>query len=129
MKRNDIRLHLAAVVTCLMFTVHNMPSNADEKGVSSDINAIEKIKSGATNVEIQLKSSRPFPVRAIPPELHIGSETFSRSFRPEDGDLNSLIFLLPAKDFAQLRVGEPMRVVYGRGESPREQWDFGAFVK
>lgn len=129
MKRDDVKLYLAVVFTCLLSMVPVMPSHADESAVSEDINAIENITLDAAGVEIQLKSSRPFPVRAIPPGLHVGAETFSRSFRPEDGDLNRLIFLLPAKDFAELRVGEPMRVVYGEGASPKERWEFGALVK
>ena len=129
MMRENIRLHLSAILVFLLCTVSMMSSRADESHMTEGINTIEKISMRARGVEIQLKSSRAFPVRAIAPVLHIGSVTFDRSFRPEDGDLSRLIFLLSPMDYSRLQDGEPMRVVYGRGLSPQEQWDFGVLVK
>jgi hypothetical protein len=108
-------------------TVPVAPSLAGEDAVIKDVNVIENIQSGTAGVEVQLKSARAFPVRALPPVLRVGPQAFNRSFRPEDGDLQRLIFLISPKEFAQLRAGEPMYVIYGRGESPEERWDYGAF--
>ena len=129
MKRDHIKRRLAGLGVCLLFTVAAAPSHAEEDTVSEDVNVIERVEFGAAGVEVLLRSSRPFPVRALPPVLQIGPEAFNRSFRPEDGDLNRLIFLIPSKDFAQLQAGDPTHVIYGRGGSPRERWDFGAFPK
>ncbi len=123
MKQEYIYLSLATAFACLLFSV--MPSSADD----SDINSVEAIEFGATDVEIHLKSSRPFPVRAIPPVLQIGPTKFNRSLRTRNGDLNRLIFLLLPKEFAHLQTGEPMSVVYGLGVSTRERWNFGTFAK
>ena len=96
---------------------------------SQDVNLVETIQKGPGGVQIQVTSSRPFPVRALPPVLQIGSHRFSRSVRPPDGDLDTLIFLLEHQEFAQLRTGEPAYVLYGKGGSPRERWDLGEFRK
>lgn len=129
MEQGHIKLRLAGMLTCLLFTLPVMPTDADESAVSDDINSIENIEIGRNGVEIHLKSSRPFPVRAIPPVLQIGSKSFDRSKRAEGGELNSLIFVLSSKDFSHLQPADPVRVIYGRGESPKQQWDFGVFGK
>jgi hypothetical protein len=123
MKPNTIQRYLSTVFSCLLFFLPIKPSHAE------DINIITAVNVGDAGIEVHLQSSRPFPVRAMPPVLHIGSESFNRSFRPEDGDLKSLVFLLSTKEYAHFRGGEPVRVVYGRGVSPREQWDFGTLHK
>ena len=128
MQTKTIGLYLTAGLAGCLLSTSTLLAGADELGVD-DENLIEDIQSGPAGVEIHLQSSRAFPVRAIPPVLQIGSSRFDLSYRPATGDLNRLIFLLSPKAFARLHEGEPMRVRYGQGLSPKEQWDFGSFVK
>ena len=120
---------LAAISVCLLVSLPGVAFAEEGGSVSQDINVIQGIRRGPEGVEVEVTSSRAFPVRAIPPVLQVGSREFSRSLRPADGDLDTLIFLLEHREYARLRSGEPTYVVYGRGESPRERWDFGGFRK
>jgi hypothetical protein len=129
MQTKTIGSRLTAGLAACLLTTSILMAGADEINAADDENVIEDIQFGQAGVEIHLQSSRAFPVRAIPPVLQIGSSRFDLSYRPASGDLNRLIFLLSPKAFAQLREGDPMRVRYAQGLSPKEQWDFGSFVK
>jgi hypothetical protein len=131
MSRAFRKLNLSTLFACLSFLIGSMPADvsAGRGQMTQDDNAIEKIRFGSEGVEIHLYSSRDFPVRALPPVLHIGSVSFQRSYNPPDGDLHRLIFLLTRNAYARLKPGDPVLVLYGQGMSPRERWEFGAFDK
>jgi hypothetical protein len=108
----------------------------DDTAVSNVVTRIETTEDG---IEVELTSSKPFPVRALPPILRVGSSEFRLSRNPEDGRLETLIFLVPEKDFAELRADDAVAVFYG-SPAPVDEgttaaiaepggyvWDFGAF--
>jgi hypothetical protein len=88
-------------------------------------NVIERLTTVRSAVEIQLTSSRPFGVRNALIVLRIGSQRFTKSRPPEDGRLNTLIFTLPAEQFARTAAGDRVTVQYG--DEP--EWDFGTLDK
>jgi hypothetical protein len=79
-------------------------------------------------VEIELISTRAFPVRNELAVLRVGDGEFTLSRYPEDGHTNTLIFTLTTKEFARLANGDPVTVQYGRGLSGGG-WDFGPLDK
>lgn len=84
------------------------------------------ILNGDPGVEIELCSSRAFPVRAEPPVLWIGPHRFTLSRYPDDGDTHVLLFTLSAAEFAQTISGEPVVVQYGlEAGDPADRWEFG----
>lgn len=105
----------------LLFT--SQPSAAD------DVNTIRGIKTTSSRVEVEVSSTRSFPVRALPHILHIGDKEFALSRYPDDGSLNTLIFILTADEFAQVVNGEQVVVQYGSEELLSDRWDFGALNK
>jgi hypothetical protein len=107
-----------------------------------DINVVKSIRSVTVDavrmVEIELQSSRPFPVRDQIVILRIGKTDVQRSRPPTDGSLNTLIFILTPAAFAQLVDGDAMSVRYGleHSDDPVTQpggsnarWDFGSLNK
>ena len=109
-----------------------------------DVNTIRSIKTVAAaaganvrsqpGVEIELNSTREFPVRNQIVVLRIGDEEFLRSRSPEDGSLNTLIFILTADEFAKAANGDPVAVYYGRDDpnepdKQKDRWDFGRLDK
>jgi hypothetical protein len=96
----------------------------------------------AAEVEIELHSSQEFPIRDQVVVLRIGNLDIMKSRSPADGSLNTLIFSLPADQFAQLADGAQMTVRYGIGDpegaaagpaaqaaASRWRWDFGKLDK
>jgi hypothetical protein len=106
-----------------------------------DVNSVESVRSVGRSVEIELHSSREFPVRDEVVVLRIGKKEFSRSRPPEDGSLNTLIFILPVAEFDALPDGAPLTVKYGRQREEEggmsadsaadhgPRWDFGKLNK
>ena len=90
-------------------------------------NVLKSIKTVKSGVEIEIHSKRPF-LQSDLPMLRIGEQEFTRSRAPEDGDLNTLIFMLTAEDFAKLKDGDRVIFQFGRGEG-RNQRDFGRLDK
>ncbi len=80
------------------------------------------------NVEIEVTSTRAFPVQNELAVLRIGAREFAASRYPVSGDTHTLIFTLPGEEFAQATSGESVSVQYGRGES-NLRWGFGALDK
>jgi len=126
MKQDKLRPGPISGSACVLLTALLAGTSLVEAVVSEE-NRIEHIQTCPGGVEVHLRSSRAFPVRAIPPVLQIGSEVFDRSYRPTSGELNRLIFLLPRGTRARLHKGESVHVLYGLDASPRATWDFGAF--
>jgi len=127
--KQAIGVCLLATAVCLLLSLPEGALAAQRHSVSQDVNLIQGIHKGPEGIQVELTSSRPFPVRAVPPVLQVGSHEFGHSLRPSDGSLNTLIFLLEHREFAQLRPGDPTYVTYGQDASPLERWDFGGFQK
>ena len=76
-------------------------------------NRQQRLTTTEHGVEIELWSAEPFPVRALPPMLRIGSEVFSRSRYPDNGRLDTLLFLIPANRFETLTSDDSVVLYYG----------------
>ncbi len=111
-----------------------------DKPLSKDgrvINRQVRIETKDSWVEVEVTSSRPFPVRALRPVLRIGTRDFMLSRHGGDERMNTLIFRIPASDFAQLRAAAAATVFYASGtpaagavpETGGQVWDFGKFRK
>jgi hypothetical protein len=109
-------------------------------GVAQEVNVVKSVKSVDSTVEIELHSSKAFPIRDEVVVLRIGNKEFYRSKHPENGSLNTLIFMLSAKEFAALADGQAMTVKFGRGDDQagemqaarqrgEPRWDFGKLDK
>jgi hypothetical protein len=109
-----------------------MAQTSTDRSSPPDVNRILAIRSidtqaaaaraGLTGpaVEIELTSSRPFPMGGALPMLLIGKEKFTLSRFPP-GTTDRLIFTLSGDEFAKTRRGAPVRVTVG-GADP---WEFG----
>jgi len=107
-----------------------------------DVNVVRSIRSVTVNsmktIEIELHSSRPFPVRDQIVILRIGNTDIVRSRPPSDGSLNTLIFIMTPEDFDRLMDGAALSVRYGLEHSDEPaapvgrdtvRWDFGTLNK
>ena len=107
-------------------------------------NRQQRIETKGRWIELEVTSTREFPVRALPPVLRIGEQTFSLSRNPDDGRLDTLIFRIPADRFDRLENGAPVEVFYalsmeadsttGRVTAAvrapgEESWSFGPLQK
>ena len=105
-----------------------------------EVNVVKSVRAVNSTIEIELESSKEFPVRNEVVVLRIGNKEFMKSKTPKGGSLKKLIFILTADEFDQLADGDPMIVTYGRqtddditGLSGRRhhepRWDFGKLNK
>jgi hypothetical protein len=78
----------------------------------------------AAGVEIELTSTRAFPIGDALPTLTIGDRSFTLS-RFGSGKADSLVFMLEAADYAALKDGADVTLEIG-GARP---WSFGALRK
>ena len=95
---------------------------------SQPINTIKSLRTVPGGVELELHSTREFPVRDEIVILRVGRiecDTCSRS--PDDGSLETLIFSLTAAQFAETRSGDVITVRYGREST--DLWNFGPLDK
>lgn len=96
--------------------------------VRSEIVALRRIDG---EIEIELFSTAPFPVRALYPALCIGNDSFERSRSPLDGNLSVLIFSLTEAEFEGLEDGGPVSIRYGGCQREiaelRPYWDLWLF--
>lgn len=84
---------------------------------AGDVNHLKSIRARGSAIEIEVQSSREFPVGGQIPVLLVGTKEFAKSRHPEDGSLNTLIFTLEADEFEQLPDGEAVTVGFGRGKA------------
>lgn len=96
---------------------------------AGDVNLVKKTRTVTSGVEIEINSTRAFPVRNEIVILRIGAEEFTKSRYPEDGDLKTLIFTLTADEYARTNTGDKVTVYYGRDPSTENKWDFGVIDK
>jgi len=93
----------------------------------AEINVVKSIKTNPSgDVEIELKSTKEFPVRDAVIELRIGNQTFRRSRPAPDGSLNTIIFVLTKAEFARINTGDSLTVGFSH-EPPG--WNFGNIDK
>lgn len=128
--------HLAgAIAICLLISGLLAAAQAPA------VNTIKRIQTVDGVVEIEVHSTRDFPIRDQVVVLRVGDKEFLRSKTPENGSLNTLIFMLTPAQFDALTDGAAMTVKYGRdrdGEGPQVEvaqtarglrWDFGKLNK
>lgn len=96
---------------------------------ADEVNTIKSIRTAASGVEIELNSTRIFPVRDQIVMLRIGTKEFTKSRYPRDGNLNTLIFTLPTDEFEQINTGDQVIVQYGHSELNEDRWNFGLLDK
>lgn len=78
-------------------------------------------------VVVEIRSKTPFKVGALGYVLRLGSREFSHYVYPKDGSLNTLLYHIPAADFARIAAGEKASVYY---HSPdRDRRDLGKLDK
>jgi len=102
-------------------------------GVVSIHNATRLIGSSRLSlVQIELKTSRPFPVRDVPLQLQIGKKVFSDEL---NGDFTGrkLTLSLTPEMFAELRDGDEVVAFFakpdGKGLTDGDVWNFGKLDK
>lgn len=78
--------------------------------------SVESITEVSGGVELTVTNSDEFYVGALPFVLKIGDKTFSKSRHPDNGDIHTLIFLIPSEVFAQLEESAAVDLGYGRVE-------------
>ena len=76
------------------------------------------------NVEVELHSTDPFPVRNAILELHTGSVTSAQSRYGPGGDLHTVIFTLTAEQFAQVSDADAATAAFNPG-APEDEWLVG----
>jgi hypothetical protein len=98
----------------------------------SQVNTIQSIKSVAGPwIEIEVHSTREFPVRDELVILRVGTQEFTISRSPEDGSLNTLIFRLTPGQWAGTKTGDAVVLYYGQ-DDPKDtdnRWVFGSLDK
>jgi hypothetical protein len=104
---------------------------ASAQASAQAVNSVREIRAaeGGATVEIEVESSKEFPVGGQIVVLRIGKDEFIYSKTPPGGSLNRLIFLVPAKAFAAIPDGTAMTVQYGRGEHGHDRRTFGPLDK
>ena len=126
----------AAVLVLLLVAACAGGSTACPEIDPDAVNVQQRIATTDDGVEFEVRSAEPFPVRALFPILRIGDHEFSRSRYPDDGSLNTLIFPIPAEEFAELRDGDLVVVHHGLlepafdvGEIVTDGWNVWTFGK
>src|SRR5262252_9462330 len=76
-------------------------------------NTVKSIQTVGANVEITVQSAQEFDVRDEVVALQIGSQIFSNSRSPADGDTHTLIFVLTQAEFDSLATGDVIAVGWG----------------
>ncbi len=83
-------------------------------------------------VQVELKTSRPFPVRDVPLQLQIGKRVFIDEL---SGDYTGrkLTLSLTPEMFAELTDGDEIMAVFskpeGQGSADQDVWNFGKLMK
>jgi hypothetical protein len=141
------RTLLGVVLSCLV----TLPLFAAQQTAEPKVNTVRSIRAAAApagvgaaataEIDIELHSTQEFPIRDQVVVLRIGNSDFMKSRSPADGSLNTLIFSVPADEFAQLPNGAQITVRYGKGDpelpqgvaaqaaANRWRWDFGKLDK
>jgi hypothetical protein len=93
----------------------------------AEVNVVRSVKTNQSGeIEIELNSTKEFPVRDAVIELRIGDQTFRRSRPAPDGGLNTVIFVLTDDQYAKINTGDSITVGFSHEPSG---WDFGKIDK
>ncbi len=139
-RREVIFAQLLTAIACAAIgfinpTIVNASESTSTNMVGADVNEIMQIRSVDSDVrydshvEIKVTSYKLFSIRAMPPVLRIGGQRFRKSRSPKDGNLNTLIFILTAEEYAKTESGDPVSVILGQDDSPVGRWFFGHLTK
>jgi hypothetical protein len=83
-------------------------------------------------VQIELKTSRPFPVRDVPLQLQVGKKVFVDELSGDHTGRKLTLSLTPAM-FAELKDGDEIVAFFGKpggnGSAPLDVWNFGKLRK
>ena len=91
-------------------------------------NTVKSIQTVGANVEITVQSAQEFDVRDEVVALQIGSQIFSNSRSPADGDTHRLIFVLTQAEFDSLATGDVITVGWGSDAASNAR-NFGTLDK
>lgn len=91
-------------------------------------NTVKSIQTVGATVEITVKSAQEFDVRDEVVTLQIGSQTFSNSRSPADGDTRTLIFVLTQTEWDSLATGDAITVGWGSDAASNPR-NFGTLDK
>ena len=91
-------------------------------------NTVKSIQTVGANVEITVQSAQEFDVRDEVVALQIGSQIFSNSRPPADGDTHTLIFVLTQAEFDSLATGDVIAVGWGSDAASNAR-NFGTLDK
>lgn len=98
----------------------------------SDVNTIKGIQAAAGGeVEIEVHSTREFPVRDAIVVLRVGAQEINMSRSPADGSLHTLIFRLTPAQWAATKTGDAVLLYFGE-DDPKDaanRWVFGSLDK
>ena len=124
MKPKVVLLSVAVVGIALLASTTTALATDAEK---VDKNTVKIRRVGKTTVEIEVTSSRSFPVTNALVVLNVGKQQSSLSGYPKNGDLHTLIFTMTTEAFGRAKDGDPISVEY----SPDSQtpWTFGPLDK
>jgi hypothetical protein len=150
--QNDDQLDIGDAIASLTFQSFSGPAPADpfpECGKDPDFepydcsrhlvcpprpdtHEIVRVEAVGAQVEIELFSTRPFPVRALFPILCVGTQAFPRSRLADGGSLNTLIFTLTREEFDSIEDTSLATVQHGDQcllnlDQMRLYWDLWIF--
>lgn len=109
----------------LLFFLASLPVLAQ----AGDKHTIKSIKTVKDGIDIEVHSTRVFPVRNELVVLRVDKKEFTKSRSPQDGNLNTLIFTLTSSEFErETATGDDVFVQFGRGEGSDRRY-FGKLDK
>jgi hypothetical protein len=79
-------------------------------------------------VQIELKTSRPFPVRDVPLQVQIGTKVFVDELSGDHTGRKLMLSLTPEM-FAELKDGDEVLAFFGKRADGGEVWSFGKLRK
>lgn len=97
-------------------------------GLYAQSNTIKSIQTVGANIEITANSPQEFDVRDEVVALQIGSQVFSNSRSPADGDTHTLIFVLTQAQWDSLATGDAVAVGWGSDAASNPR-NFGTLDK
>lgn len=126
-----------------LFALLLMSAAAIRASAADEVNVVQSIRSaapppgqvgslGLPAVEVQINSTKEFPVRDEIVILNIGGKEFSFSRSPADGSLSTLIFSIPGDAWAALKTGDAIVVYFGQDDpkgGSEFRWTFGTLDK
>ena len=116
-------LRIVTGIALAAFAVIGLPRAAQAQNANG---RISQVKAASANmVEVEVTSEREFPVLDSVVTLHIGDKSYTVSRSPQDGNLNTLIFSVPASDLtAGANSGAEAWIDYS-GQGTGLRWNLG----